>query len=149
MPKRGRYGKYIFDTSVSLPRSTKYYFKKHKNQISEQPSEQPAEQPAEQPSENETFHNVIISQMSQRCNSKEEISALMLTLFYSGKFTQRAFGVTIKAINMISDIKLPYDFNALSKILMCVHNDEIKWGKKWYCHLCKKIVDYIKNLMKI
>lgn len=135
MPKRGRYGKYIFDTSVSVPRSTKYYFKKHKNQISEQPSEQPAEQP----SENETFHNVIISQMSQRCNSKEEISALMLTLFYSGKFTQRAFGVTIKAINMISDIKLPYDFNALSKILMCVHNDEIKWGKKWYCQKNRRL----------
>ena len=60
--------------------------------------------------------------------------------------TQTAFNINLKLFKIISNEKLPCDFNHISKILMNDSNDEIEYEKNFYCNICLKF--YSKSEVK-
>jgi hypothetical protein len=71
-------------------------------------------------------------------SKQEEISAALLTLFFSGDFTKTALAKTIELMQLLTNEKLPKTFNQL---LTRLQANPIEYSKRWYCQPCDEFVE--------
>jgi hypothetical protein len=84
-------------------------------------------------------------------NSKEEIAAALLSVFYSAKLTQSALSIVAEFASILVQQHLPNSFNQCAKIMFEESGDSIKFEKFWFCKICNeysKITQYQRRCLK-
>ncbi len=77
--------------------------------------------------------------------SKESTCALLLSVFFNCRMTQRCMNLVIKTMNLIQRIELPKTFDGLAKVLLKIDNDHLQYKKRYYCSQCKILVSELPN----
>ena len=86
--------------------------------------------------------NILSSILKDNGNLNEmELAIAVLVTFFNGNLTQSALEDILNLLNLATEYCLPNNFNQLSKLIMKETDDEIKYGKKWYCDVCVKTYD--------
>jgi hypothetical protein len=77
------------------------------------------------------------------------LAAAYLTLFFKGKFTQRALSATIELGNLTSPVKLPTSFdglvNKITKNNAHKHERNHDYDKTWFCGYCIKSTSVLER----
>ena len=173
MPKAGKYGKYCKYTTnrfANVPISTKYSASNTRESITNTIVSFPSANTAnddqfianEQPgSAIDFFESNIDSESSEGGEvgedlldfmvdfseglSKEAVSALLLSVFFNCRMTQRCMSLVIKSMTLIQRIELPSTFDGISKVLMRADNDQLQFKKRWYCVYCSTLLNELSS----
>ena len=73
----------------------------------------------------------------EKLDESSLINMCLLSLFYSGKFTQDAFRSVLRLFKLTTGNDIPTNFNSLVKILLKETDQNINYKKKWFCQKCK------------
>ena len=71
--------------------------------------------------------------------SKESTCALLLSVFFNCRMTQRCMSLVVKTMTLITRIELPITFDGIARVLMRVDNDQLQFKKRWYCVHCSML----------
>jgi hypothetical protein len=74
--------------------------------------------------------------------SEEILYNSLLTLFFSGNFTQSAFKLLLEHTQLFTNIKLP---KSIDQIITKIEEEKLTYSKKWYCQNCKEEVNLENN----
>lgn len=84
---------------------------------------------------------------SVRTLGHNDLCAMVLVNFFSGRQTQTTFNAWINLVNQISEHNIPASFNSIAKVIFKENNDQIAYTKEYYCNTCRQIVE-IANKQK-
>ena len=171
MSKRGPYFKYFFDDSdIPKQTLHDYNNKRNKrksddtdtylvnedkildisNENSENINSSPNfyesdEHPTQAKNEDENENENIID-VSDLLNENEDfnevdLSAALLSMFFSCKLTQSAFVTVLQFSKILSKANIPKDFDGCAKILLKEYGNRIDFQKIWYCTFCNQKVN--------
>lgn len=88
---------------------------------------------------------IFESETSSEVNfSSESICNGLLAVFLAGKLTQSALKLVIDFINIVFATDLPNTFNKISQNLLSIHEEALRYTKRWFCGKCKTFHE-IKN----
>ena len=79
---------------------------------------------------------IIFNQSEDDAYNEVDLSAALLSMFFSSKLTQSAFVVVLEFTKLFSKVNVPKDFNACAKILHKEYDNSIEYTKVWYCSFC-------------
>ncbi len=59
----------------------------------------------------------------------------LLTLFFSGNFTQSAFKLALEHTQLFTKIKIP---KTIDQLIAKIEDEKLTYTKKWFCQNCKQ-----------
>lgn len=65
-----------------------------------------------------------------------------MAMFFSGQFSQTAFNIVCRTIRLFvaPDKDIPSSFNACSKVILDLFNDNTSFEKQLWCRKCQTII---------
>ena len=81
-----------------------------------------------------------------------QICAVMLVLFFAGKFNQTQLALTLVVVNLLGKEmgrqEIPTTFNGCAKLLLDACDEEIKYSKEFYCATCDVMLNKQSHIQK-